>query len=69
MGLVDLLAEESNSEDLKRLKKTAQKLDERIHEINSMMAAIDNEFESFSNQRIIMDSLNFFNPQCLSRNE
>jgi archaellum component FlaC len=44
MGLVDLLAEESNSENLKRLKETAQKLDERIHEINSMMAAIDNEF-------------------------
>jgi len=44
MGLVDLLAEESNSENLKRLKDTARKLDERIHEINSMIAATDNEF-------------------------
>jgi PAS domain-containing protein len=44
MGLVDLLSEEYNAENLTRLKDTALKLDESIHEINSMIEATDKEF-------------------------
>ena len=37
LGLVDLLADECESENLIRLREAAQKLDQRIHEINRMI--------------------------------
>ncbi|MEM9050856.1 MAG: PAS domain-containing protein [Bacteroidota bacterium] len=42
LGLVDLLADEHEGENLNRLREAALKLDERIHEINSMIEAKEN---------------------------
>lgn len=43
LGLVDLLVEEYNEENLLQLKKTTLKFDERIHEINSMIESTETE--------------------------
>jgi signal transduction histidine kinase len=43
IGLVDLLSEEYNADNLRHLKDTALKLDERIHEINNMIESTEEE--------------------------
>ncbi len=43
IGLVDLLSEESSADNLRHLKETAIKLDERIHEINNMIESTEEE--------------------------
>lgn len=43
IGLVDLLSEEYSDDNLKHLKDTALKLDERIHEINRMIESTEKE--------------------------
>ncbi len=43
IGLVDLLSEEYSADNLRHLKETAIKLDERIHEINNMIESTEDE--------------------------